>query len=50
MIHNRKARIAARPAEAVEKARRVLREVAGGSLDAYDGYRAVYSIYLSSSQ
>jgi len=49
MIHNRKARIATRRADAVEQARRVLQEVVNGSLDAYEGYRRVYGIYLSSS-
>lgn len=49
MIHNRKARIAARRADAVEQARQVLQEIASGSLDAYEGYRRVYGIYLGSS-
>jgi hypothetical protein len=49
MIHNRKARIAARRAEVVQKAPLVLQEVANGSLNAYEGYRTVYDIYLSSS-
>jgi hypothetical protein len=49
MIHNRKARIAARRAAAVEKARRVFQEVVSGSLDAYEGYRRVYGIHLSTS-
>ena len=49
MIHNRKARIAARRADAVERARRVMQEVVDGSLDAYEGYRRVYGIYLGSS-
>ena len=49
MIHNRKIRIAARRADAVERARQVLQEVVSGSLDAYEGYRRVYGIYLGSS-
>ena len=49
MIHNRKARIAARRSEAVERARQVLQEVVAGSLDAYEGYRRVYAIYIGSS-
>jgi hypothetical protein len=49
MIHNRKARIAARRTEAVESARRVFQEVVNGSLDAYEGYRRVYGIYVSTS-
>ena len=49
MIHNRKARIAARRAEAVERARQVLQQVVDGSLDAYEGYRSIYGIYLDTS-
>jgi len=49
MIHNRKARIAARRSEAVERARQVLQEVVAGSLDPYEGYRRVYAIYVGSS-
>jgi hypothetical protein len=49
MIHNRKARIAARRSEAVERAREVLQQVVIGSVDAYEGYRLVYAIYLDSS-
>ena len=49
MIHKRKTRIATRRADAVEQARRVLQEVVNGSLDAYEGYRRVYGIYLGTS-
>lgn len=49
MIHNRKARIAARRSEALERARRVLQEVVNGSIDAYEGYRRVYAIYVGTS-
>ena len=48
MIHNRKARIAARRADAIESARRVLEEVVSGSRDPYEGYRRVYAIYVGS--
>ena len=43
MIHNRKARIAARKADAVERARRVLHQIVNGSLDPYESYRQVDS-------
>jgi len=49
MIHNRKARIAARRSDAVERAREVLQQVVDGSVDPYEGYRRVYAIYLGSS-
>ena len=49
LIHNRKARIAARRTEAVERARRIFQGVVNGSLDAYEGYRRVYRIYVSTS-
>jgi hypothetical protein len=39
MIRNRNARIAVRRAEALERARQVLPEIADGSLDACEGYR-----------
>jgi hypothetical protein len=48
MIHNRKARIAARKADAVERARQVFQQVVNGSLDPYEGYRQVHGIYLAS--
>jgi hypothetical protein len=48
MIHNRKARIAARKADAVERARRVLHQIVNASLDPYEGYRQVHGIYLTS--
>ncbi len=55
-IHNRKARIATRKArvaarrdDAIENARRVFQQVADGSLDAFEGYRQVYGIYVRSS-
>ena len=49
MIHNRKARIAARRTDAIERARVVFQDVVSGSLDAYEGYRRVYAIYASSN-
>ena len=49
MIHNRKARVAVRRAEALERARQILHEVVDGSLDAYEGYRSIYGIYLNTS-
>jgi hypothetical protein len=49
MIHNRKARVATRRVEAVERARQVLQQVVDGSLDAYEGYRSIYGIYLDTS-
>jgi hypothetical protein len=49
MIHNRKARIAARREDAIERARRVLQNVHCGALDAYEGYRRVYAIYVGSN-
>jgi hypothetical protein len=48
MIHNRKARIAARRADAIKSARRVLQEVVSGTRDPYEGYRRVYAIYVGS--
>ena len=38
-----------RRADAVEQARRVLHEIANGSLDPYEGYRRVYGIYVGTS-
>jgi len=48
MIHNRKTRIAARRADALERARQVFQEISNGFLDPCEAYRRVYSIYLGS--
>jgi hypothetical protein len=49
MIHNRKARIAARRADAIETARHTFQQVVNGTLDPYEGYRRVYGIYVGNS-
>jgi hypothetical protein len=47
-IHGRR-RSAQRRAQALEKAREVIKNIESGGLDPYEGYRALYGIYLDTS-
>jgi len=49
LIHNRKVRLAQRRTDALAEARALLEQVCEGTLDAYEGYRRVYSIYTGTS-
>jgi hypothetical protein len=49
MLHHPRRRSSQRRTQALAKARAVIRTIADGSLDPYEGYRQVYGIYLDTS-
>ena len=49
MIHNRKARVAARRSASKTQAEAILQEIATGRIDPWEGYRQVYGVYVASS-